>query len=193
MLMFVKTREMARMRSRHVCLLVTILIIVVFSSLPWVTQSEAQVEEKNDDVPNGEDEADEDEPYRHPKNILKVPKDADSADAEEETEEKGTEEPEEMCPPNMGDNYITLEDGTIKVDMARLQAEGWEKLDCRYQAFSRKMDHDITFNPKDVIQDLGKKGEISFPMKHEFVKVECRLVSNSTRKTIYRLFLQEQL
>ncbi|XP_078605632.1 uncharacterized protein LOC144878659 isoform X2 [Branchiostoma floridae x Branchiostoma japonicum] len=181
---------MARMRSRHVCLLVTILIIVVFSSLPWVTHSEAPVEEKNDDVPNGEDEADKDEPYRHPKNILKVPKDADSADAEEETEEKGTEEPEEMCPPNMGDNYITLYDGTIKVDMARLQAEGWEKLDCRYQAFSRKMDHDVTFNPKDVIQDLGKKGEISFPMKHEFVKVECRLVSNSTRQTIYRLFSQ---
>ncbi|XP_066295660.1 uncharacterized protein [Branchiostoma lanceolatum] len=192
MLMLIKTRDMARMSSRHVCIIVGILTIVVLLSLPWVTRSEAKVEEKSDE--DSEDKAaDEDEPYRHPKNILNVPKDAGRTDDSEEEEESEEieEEPEEMCPPNVGDNCITLEDGTIKVDMASLQAEGWEKLDCRYQAFSRKMDHDITFNPKDVIQDLGQKGEISFPMKHEFVKVECRLLSaNRTRQTIYRLFSQ---
>ncbi|XP_019620753.1 PREDICTED: uncharacterized protein LOC109467257 [Branchiostoma belcheri] len=180
---------MARVRSRRVLLIITILIAVTFLTLPWLTTSEDKVEEKNDTT------NDTDEPYPHPKNILKVPKDAgranDTTTKEEETEEKTTEEPEEMCPPNVGDKYITWEDDIIKVNMARLQADGWEKLDCRYQPFLRKMDHDVAFNPKDVMQDLGQRGEISFPMKHEFVKVECRLLSaNKTRQTIYRLFSQ---
>ncbi|XP_078687054.1 uncharacterized protein LOC144919472 [Branchiostoma floridae x Branchiostoma belcheri] len=133
---------MARVRSRRVLLIITILIAVTFLTLPWLTTSEDKVEDKNDTT------NDTDEPYPHPKNILKVPKDAGRAEnttTQEETdhEEKATDEPEEMCPPNVGDTYITLQGDAIKVDMARLQADGWEKLDCRYQPFLRKMDHDV--------------------------------------------------